>query len=140
MRGVLHTTTSSPTPTGCPATQFSSDTVTRGEHRPPQDCPHFRLQPQMRCPGHPPFCPADYKPGASCDPPPSGLMIHWNDSKNLEKHVTYIHWFITKGTNQGRPNGREAQGNRWGGMQSLHAFWGGACPSGPQCVHQPEAP
>lgn len=31
----------------------------------PQDCSHFRHQPQTVCPGYPHFCPAAYKSGCS---------------------------------------------------------------------------
>ena len=73
------------------------------------DSPNWRDQSWMGSPSY--LCSAwpTTSLGVSMTPPFSGLIIHWNESRNLGNAVLIIPVpFITEATAQNQPDGREA--------------------------------
>ena len=62
----------------------------------PQDCPYFRGQLQMGCPGRPHFCLAYYKRRGCHDPPEVDSLLEWCTGECF----TYSCWFIINATTQ----------------------------------------
>lgn len=93
--GSAPSNTNSLTPSGCPTIPFNSD-MNYPELAKPTKVKEFSDSPGSR--GYPHLCPTRLQIlGFLRPPPPSGTIIHQNDTQNSGKHCYY--YFVVKDTN-----------------------------------------